>query len=492
MSDVTVLAVVSEIYPLIKTGGLADVAGALPEALATEGVEVVTLTPGYPAVMKAIERAETAIGEETVFGGKARVLRAKAAGLDLFVLDAPHLYNRPGGPYAGPDGSDWPDNPFRFAALCRSAAQLGLGFAPGFAPDIVHAHDWQAGMAAAYLHYDGRPRPGTVITIHNLAFQGQCPAELLAPLGLPPHAFAIDGVEYYGAIGFLKAALSLSDKITTVSPTYAAEIRTPENGMGLDGLLRVRAQDVTGILNGIDDVVWDPSNDPLIAAPFKLSTLAQRPANKAAVQRKFGLNVDPGALLFGVVSRLSWQKGQDLILANLDIIDGIGAQLAVLGAGEPAIEQQYRAAARARPGRVGAVIDYDEALAHQIQAGVDALLIPSRFEPCGLTQLCALRYGALPVVSRVGGLADTIIDANEMALASGSGTGFQFSPVTSEMLEATIERVGRHWAEPRVWDALIENGMTTDVSWRRPAAAYAKLYRDLIAERSLSQRVSNS
>jgi starch synthase len=490
MSDVTILAIVSEIYPLIKTGGLADVAGALPKAMVAENVEVVTLTPGYPAVMQAIERAKTVISEETVFGGEARVLRAEAAGLDLFVLDAPHLYNRPGGPYAGPDGRDWPDNPFRFAALCRCAAQLGLGFAPGFAPDIIHAHDWQAGLAAAYLHYDGRPRPGTVITIHNLAFQGQYPAELLTSLGLPSHAFGVDGVEYYGMIGFLKAALRLSDRITTVSPTYAAEIRTPENGMGLDGLLRTRADAVTGILNGIDDAVWDPSRDPLIAAPFQLCTLAQRPANKAALQRKFGLDVDPGALLFGVISRLSWQKGQDLVLANLDVIERIGAQLAVLGSGEPALEEQYRAASIARAGRVGAVFGYNEALAHQIQAGVDALLIPSRFEPCGLTQLCALRYGALPVVSRVGGLADTIIDANEMALASGVGSGFQFSPVTSEMLEATLERVGRLWTEPSVWDALIENGMTTDVSWRRPAAAYARLYRDLIAERQAAPKHS--
>ena len=483
MSDVTVLAVVSEIFPLVKTGGLADVAGALPGALAAQDVKVVTLAPGYPAVMKAIQRAETAIDTQTVFDGEARVLRASAAGLEMFVLDAPHLFNRPGGPYAGPDGRDWADNPFRFAALCRAGAQLALGFAPQFSPDAVHAHDWQAGLTAAYLHYDGRPRPGTVITVHNLAFQGQYPAELLGPLGLPAAAFSIEGVEYYGMIGFLKAALALSDRITTVSPTYAAEIRTPDFGMGLDGLLRARSMSVVGILNGIDENLWDPSTDTLIAKTFDVGALARRPANKAALQRKLGLDVDPGALLFGVVGRLSWQKGQDLLLANLDVLKHLGAQLAVLGSGDRDLERGLLAAAAKSPRRIGVRIGYDEAIAHQIQAGADALVIPSRFEPCGLTQLCALRYGALPVVARVGGLADTIIDANEAALALGLGTGLQFNPVTAEMLGATLERAARLWREPEIWDELIENGMLTDVSWRRPAAAYAKLFRDLVAER---------
>ncbi|PNG27216.1 glycogen synthase GlgA [Methylocella silvestris] len=483
MSDVSVLAIVSEIYPLIKTGGLADVAGALPAALAGEGIEVATLVPGYPAVMAQIEYAETAIDAKPLYGAPARVLRGTAAGLDLFVLDAPHLYDRPGNPYLQADGRDFPDNPFRFAALCQTGRELGFGAAPGFLPDIVHAHDWQAGLAAAYLHYDGRERPGTVATIHNLAFQGKYPAELLGALGLPPQAFSLEGVEYYGTIGFLKAALALSDRITTVSPTYAAEIRTPEHGMGLDGLLRTRAEYVTGILNGIDDEVWDPSSDPLITEPYDVETLARRPANKAALQDKFGLDPDPGALLLGVVSRLSWQKGLDLLLANLDLLERLGVQLAVLGSGEPELVRQLLEAAEARPGRVGAVIGYDEAIAHRIQAGADAIVIPSRFEPCGLTQLCALRYGALPIVARVGGLADTIIDANEMALASGIGTGLQFSPPTADMLGATLERAARLWAEPEIWDELVENGMMTDVSWRRPAALYAKLFRDLVRER---------
>ncbi len=286
MSKITVLAVVSEIFPLVKTGGLADVAGALPTALTAEDVEVVTLVPGYPAVMRAIERAETAIGPHAAFGGHARVLRADAGGLDLFVLEAPHLFARAGGPYTAPDGTDWPDNPLRFAALARAGADLALGAASGFSPDIVHAHDWQAGLTAAYLQYDPRPIPGTVMTVHNLAFQGKYPAELLGPLGLPAAAFSIEGVEYFGAISFLKAGLAYSDRITTVSPTYAAEIRTPDYGMGLDGLLRARGMAVSGILNGIDEDIWDPCVDELIAEPFSVATLANRPVNKAFLQQR--------------------------------------------------------------------------------------------------------------------------------------------------------------------------------------------------------------
>jgi starch synthase len=481
MSGITVLAVVSEIYPLIKTGGLADVAGALAGALAAEGVAVVTLVPGYPAVTSKINAAELVLTEPNLFGGGARVLRASAAGLDLFVLDAPHLFARAGGPYAGPDGRDWPDNPFRFAALCQIAARLAFGECPHFRPDVVHGHDWQAGLTAAYLAYDGRPRPATVITIHNLAFQGQYPAALLAPLALPPRAFVLDGVEYYGMIGFLKAGLALSDRITTVSPAYAAEIRTPEHGMGLDGLLRARSDSLIGIVNGIDDTIWNPRQDAWLAAPYSIETRAKRSLNKTALQKLFGLAADQDALLFGVVSRLAWQKGIDLILANLDLIEQIGGQLAVLGSGEPLLEEAFDAAAKARPARVSAMIGYDERMAHMIQAGADALLIPSRFEPCGLTQLCAMRYGAVPVAARVGGLTDTIIDANEMAIASGLGTGILFSPVMSGALGAVLERTREIWEAPKVFDRIRANGMNTDVSWRRPAAAYARLFRELAA-----------
>ncbi|HUI21245.1 MAG TPA: glycogen synthase GlgA [Methylocella sp.] len=481
MSSLTVLAVASEIYPLIKTGGLADVAGALASALAAEDVAVVTLIPGYPAVMNKITAAERVWTEPDLFGDVASVLHTMAAGLDLFVLDAPHLFARSGGPYVSPDGHDWPDNPFRFAALCQTAARLAFGECPRFRPDVVHAHDWQAGLTAAYLTYDGRRRPATVITIHNLAFQGQYPASLLAPLGLPPRAFAIDGVEYYGMIGFLKAGLLLSDKITTVSPAYAAEIRTPEHGMGLDGLLRARSASLTGILNGIDEAVWNPQEDAWLAAPYSVETRAKRGFNKIALQKHFGLAAQSNALLFGAVSRLTWQKGVDLILANLDLIAQMGGQLALLGTGEPSLEEALQAAAQARPGQMSVMIGYDERTAHMIQAGADALLIPSRFEPCGLTQLCAMRYGAVPIAARVGGLMDTIVDANEMAVASRLGTGILFSPGTTSAFGVALERAGKLWREPEVWDEIRMNGMKTDVSWRHPAAAYARLFRELVA-----------
>ena len=484
MTGIDALAVASEIYPLIKTGGLADVAGALPLALKADGVRVRTLVPGYPAVMRRLRKAATAHAFPALFGGPAKLLSARTAGLDLFVLDAPHLYNRPGGPYAGADGRDWPDNAARFAALARAGASLGQGLVDGYAPDILHAHDWQAGLAAAYLHYDGGPRPGVVTTVHNLAFQGQFDRRLLASLGLPPAAFTADGVEYYGDIGFLKAGLRLADRITTVSPTYAAEICTPEGGMGLDGLLRGRADRLSGILNGIDVKVWNPAADREITATYDASNLNPRAHNKADLQARFGLEADPEAPLFAVVSRLSWQKGLDLLLEAAPVLLAEGGQLALLGSGDAGMQAGFAAAAAAHPGRIGCMFAYDEALAHRVQAGADALVVPSRFEPCGLTQLCALRYGAVPVVARVGGLSDTVIDAGPMSLAAGVGTGVQFSPVNTPMLENAIRRAVGLYRDPAAWRRLQANGMATDVSWRHPARLYAELYRGLIAERA--------
>ncbi|UFN51441.1 glycogen synthase GlgA [Roseomonas sp. OT10] len=471
------LSVASEAFPLVKTGGLADVVGALPAALAGEGIETRTLLPGYPAVLRRLEGAQVAAELGPVFGGPARLLDGRAGGLALFVLDAPHLYGREGNPYAGPGGWDWPDNAQRFAALARAAAAIGQGLLPGFLPQVVHAHDWQAGLTAAYLHYAAGPRPGTVTTVHNLAFQGQFPATLLAELGLPPEAWSIDGVEYYGAIGFLKAGLRLSDRVTTVSPSYAAEIRTPEGGMGLDGLLRSRGADLSGILNGIDTAEWDPATDPRLPQPYDAARLEARQASRAALRARMGLEDDPAALVLGVVSRLSWQKGIDLIQAALPALLGHGMRLALLGAGDRALEAGFADAAGSHPGRIGVQLGYDEGLARLIQAGCDALLVPSRFEPCGLTQLCALRYGALPVVARVGGLADTVIDANEMALGAGVATGLQFAPPSREALEGALARLATLWEDRPAWEAMQRNGMATDVSWTRPARRYAALYR---------------
>jgi starch synthase len=483
MKPIRVLSVASEIYPIIKTGGLADVAGALPTALAAEDIEVHTLVPGYPAVLAALRSADQVLEWPLFFGGMTRLLQGSSGELDLFVLDAPHLFGRPGNPYLTPDGVDWPDNGLRFAALARMAQNIALGAVPSFIPDVVHAHDWQAGLAPAYLHYSGRPAPPTVMTVHNLAYQGRFPPALLGEIGLPADSFAMHGVEYYGSIGFLKAGLLFADRITTVSPTYAREIQSDEGGMGLGGLLRGRAGDLSGILNGIDISVWNPATDQHIAASYHADSPAGRAANKAALQRRMGLALSADTFLVGVISRLSWQKGLDLLLEDLPVLLGEGMQLALLGSGDAELQDGYREAAAANPGQIGVVIGYDEALAHLIQAGSDALAVPSRYEPCGLTQLCALRYGAVPIVSRVGGLEDTVVDADEPAIASGAATGFKFAAVTSDNLGDVLRRAHVAYRDKSAWREIQYAGMTTDVSWRSPASHYAELYRELTEAR---------
>jgi len=475
-----VLAVASEIYPLVKTGGLADVTGALPRALARERIEVHTLVPGYPAVLDRLATAEPVHAYRELFGGAARLLRSQARDLALFVLDAPHLYRRAGNPYVDERGRDWPDNAFRFAALARAAADIGQGLLPSFWPELLHAHDWQAGLAPAYLHSGPRRSIPIVLTIHNLAFQGLFPAELREPLLLPAEMMSPEGVEFHGKIGFLKAGLHFADAITTVSPTYAEEIRTPENGMGLDGLLRARAWVLSGICNGIDTETWDPRGDPHLAARYDAESLAGKAVNKAALQSKLGLSRTATGPLFGVVSRLTGQKGMDLVLAVTEDLVSRGAQLALLGSGERSLEAALTEAARRNPGTVAVQTGYDEALAHLIQGGSDALLVPSRFEPCGLTQLAALRYGTLPVVARVGGLADTVIDANEAALAAGVATGFQFSPPSSEALLRSIDRALAIWGKKDIWHRLQRNAMRSDVGWDRSARLYGMLFDALL------------
>jgi len=474
-----VLSVASEIYPLVKTGGLGDVIGALPTALAEYGVETVTLVPGYPAVLASLELQQSALALTDLFGGSARVLSGRANGLNILALDAPHLYGRSGNPYLGPDGRDWPDNAFRFAALAWTAARIGLGELPSFLPDVVHCHDWQAGLAPVYLAYVPGRRPATVMTVHNLAYQGLFPSSLLHALRLPDDAFQIEGVEFYGSIGFLKGGLQFADRITTVSPTYAREIQTSEFGFGLDGLLRARAAVISGIRNGIDSDVWNPLRDPFIPTPYGRSRLKAREANTTALRTRLGLETASQAPLFGVVSRLVPQKGLDLVADAASEFLGRGAQLAILGSGDADLEQRFAALAAAHPGRMGCVLGYDEALAHLIQAAADAILIPSRFEPCGLTQLCALRYGAIPVAARVGGLADTIVDAAD-ANDDSQATGFLFYPVTRDALETTLDRVLRVWSNRKTWRQMQVNGMRTDVSWKGPAQDYARLYDDLV------------
>ncbi len=474
------LSVASEAYPILKTGGLADVVGALPAALRPHGVHMRTLLPGYPAVMEALSGAQTILSQTGYFGGDARILAGQAGGLDVLVLDAPHLYARPGNPYTMPNGQDWPDNPQRFAALAYAAALVGRGNMPGYTPDVIHAHDWQTGLLPAYLSLAGGARPATVFTVHNLAFQGQVPAHLLAELRLPAESYTPDGVEYYRAIGMLKAGIRFADRITTVSPSYAAEICTPAGGMGMDGLLRARAEALSGILNGIDTAVWNPETDANLPAPFSVGALGERTASRAALQARFGLAPSRSALVFGVVSRLTHQKGLDLLLACLPDLLAADTQLALIGAGDADLQAGFAAAAAANPGRIGVEFGYDERAAHLLQAGADAVLVPSRFEPCGLTQLCALRYGAIPVVSRVGGLADTVIDANAAAVAAGVATGVQFAPVSVEGLRAALGRTLALWKRRKVWLRLQARAMQTEVGWGEAGRAYAEVYRSAV------------
>ena len=479
MSDLRVLSVASEIFPLVKTGGLADVAGALPRALASEGVEMRSLVPAYPTIKGKLADVTVARDYPNLFGGPARVLAGQAEGLELFAIDAPHLYDRPGNPYLGPDGLDWPDNARRFAALARVGADIGLGAVPAFEPEVVHAHDWQAALAPAYLRFAEGRRPGSVVTIHNLAFQGHFPISVFWELRLPDRALAIEGVEYFGGVGYLKAGLQLADVVTTVSPTYAREIRTPEFGMALDGLLRARSRAVHGILNGVDDSVWNPVADPALPQNFGATRVDLRVRNKTALQAKLGLTPSEDRPLFAVVSRLSQQKGLDLLLQALPALIAKGAQLAVLGSGERTLEAGFAEAAVTRAGSVGCVFAYDEKLAHLFQGAADFILVPSRFEPCGLTQLCALRYGATPIVSRVGGLADTVIDANEAAMAAGVATGIQFSPLSVDALGYALDRALAIYDDPTSMRRMRLNGMRADVSWRGPARRYAALYRSI-------------
>jgi len=469
-----VLSVASECAPVVKTGGLADVVGALPAALAPEGVEMRVLLPGYPAVMAALAREGVVMEEWDLFGGAATLIAATAAGLELLVIDAPHLYDRLGSIYLGPDGRDWPDNPERFAGLCWMAARIAAEGVSGWAPDVVHCHDWQAGLAPEYLGYLGvERRVGTVMTVHNMAFHGLAPPGRMDALRLDTRRFTADGFEFWGRVSTLKAGLMASDRLTTVSPTYAGELLRPEFGMGLDGVMRARRDDLVGILNGIDEGVWGPATD---AAIVPYDDPAGKAANKAALRAEFGLPDGPGPLCV-VVSRLTAQKGLDLLIEALPTLLDRGGQLAVLGSGEGWMEEAFRSAAQG--GQVGVRIGYDEALSHRMIAGGDAILVPSRFEPCGLTQLYGLRYGTVPVVALTGGLADTVIHASPAALTMGVATGLQFHPVTADALRGALAQLCDLFADAQAWGRLQANAMAQPVGWQTSAKAYARLYRDV-------------
>lgn len=467
-----VLSVASECVPLVKTGGLADVAGALPGALAPLGVCMRTLVPGYPAVMQALEDASETARIADCFGASARILTARAAGLDLLVLDAPHLFDRGAGIYLTDTGHDWPDNPERFAALSWAAREIACGLLPDWQPEVVHAHDWQGALAPYYIaRSEAAGRVRTVLTIHNIAFQGITTADKLSALRIDRADFHPGALEYFGKISALKAGLIFADKLTTVSPTYARELMTPEFGMGLEGVLRDRRTDLSGILNGIDTQVWNPATDPLIK-PYK--TPRGKAANTAALRAEFSLPDSTGPLCV-VVSRLTGQKGLDLLLEALPALTARGGQLALLGSGDPALEAAFKRAAESDP-NVAVVLGYDEALSHRMMAGGDAILVPSRFEPCGLTQLYGLTYGTLPLVALTGGLADTVIPATPATMAREVATGVQFHPVTTAALEDALGLLCDLWRSPDQWAKMQRNAMAHPVGWDQSAAAYAALY----------------
>jgi starch synthase len=454
----------------------------LPPALAAQGVDVRLVLPGFSALLDALElrqvvRLRTPFSAERVHLALARL---PGSGLSVYLIDHPPYYDRPGGPYQDSNGRDWPDNHRRFELLGWIAAALAQGADPQWRPEIVHCHDWHPGLAPAYLRAAAAPA-ASVFTVHNLAYQGFFPAMLFGDLALPPGFFSIDGVEYYGGMSFLKSGLFFADRLTTVSPTYAREIQTPDYGMHLDGLLRGRGALLTGILNGVDPTVWSPQGDPLPPQRYDVDDApAGKAAAKAALERRFGLPPAPDSPLFGTISRLTWQKGLDLLLAALPRLVALGGRLVLLGSGDAGLEAAFTAAAEAHPGQVGVVLGYDEGLSHLIVAGSDVMPLPSRFEPCGLTQLYALRYGALPLVRRTGGFADTVVDADAATLADNSATGFAFDDATPEALLAACERAIELYGDKQTWQRLVARAMSRDFSWHAAAQEYLRLYREVV------------
>jgi starch synthase len=480
-----ILYVTSEAYPLIKTGGLADVSGSLPAALRHLGEDVRLLIPGYRQVLAKLRNTRALlelkwlpmVGNVTILTGEM-----PDTGVPVMVIDHPQLYDRDGGPYLDSTGHEWVDNPLRFGILSRIAAILGSKASPlaDWIPDIVHCNDWQGGLTPAYMHYSGSPCAKSVLGIHNLAFQGNFPAEWVERLGLPRDGFTINGFEYYGQLSFLKAGVFYADSIATVSPTYAQEIQTAEYGFGLQGLLATRSKDIHGILNGIDTTEWNPAEDQHLPHTYDRDNLSKKDIVKLALQQRLGLTQDVTMPLLGVVSRLTSQKGLDLFLKCAAPLLKQGCQIAVLGGGDPALEQGFLQLALEHPQQVSVTIGYNEPLSHMIMAGVDIFIMPSRFEPCGLNQMYGLRYGTPPVVRRTGGLADSVHDTTATSLANGSANGFVFDLANTNDLLTTIQRALDCYGNKAEWRQVQQNGMSVDLSWDHSALDYLNIYRSLI------------
>lgn len=476
-----VLFASSEIFPLAKTGGLADVSAGLPAALADRAVDVRLLTPAYPETLDMAKGKGTPVPLPGLLGYDDAVLVPACmpdTGLPVWLLDCPELYDRDGGIYIDAKGREWADNALRFAALCHAAARLSLGTAGiDWQPDIVHANDWHLGLLPALLAAHQGPRPGSLLTIHNLAFQGVFGPETFPRLGLPPQFFSADGLEYFGQVSFLKAGIRFADRLTTVSPRYAQEILTPKFGCGLDGLLRTRADDLVGILNGIDYDAWTPQDRAALQAPYSVNDLTGKRVCKRALQGELDLELDESAPLFVFMSRITEQKMADVLPAVAPRIVERGGQIAIMGRGDRTIESALYQMAHAHPGHVSVRIGYEESGAKRLLAGADVLLAPARFEPCGLTQMYGMRYGALPVVRRVGGLADTVTQVSDNA--DELPTGFMFDEPTASDFAQAADVAADVYREPQSWYRMQTSAMTQDFSWRRSAERYVELYEDL-------------
>ena len=485
-----VLHVGAEIFPVLKTGGLADVLGALPAALAQAGADARVLLPAFPSIEAALTDMREMGQIAAPWGGApARLLAGRFAapslrGVPAYLVHHDALYSRPGNPYGDASGAAYADNHRRFALLGLAATRLAEGLDPGWLPQVVHGHDWHAGLAPAYLAFSraaGASHARSVFTVHNLAYQGLFAPTVFGELGLPAEAYTLHGVEFHGQVAFMKAGIFYADRITTVSPGYALEIQGTELGCGLDGLLRERSALLSGILNGVDASVWNPADDTAIARRYSAEKMTGKVACKTALQRDCGLAVQNDAPLFTVVSRLTAQKGLHLVAEALPAIVERGGQLVVLGTGDADLEAAFARAAQARPRQVALRQGYDEALSHRIFAASDVTLVPSRFEPCGLTQLYALKYGSLPLVHRTGGLADTVVDCTLEDMADERATGFVFDRFDAAELTRALRRVFALWARPRDWRTVRRRAMDQRFGWDTAAASYLALYRGLVS-----------
>ncbi|HNP26851.1 MAG TPA: glycogen synthase GlgA [Nitrosomonas sp.] len=489
-----VLFITPEVFPLCKTGGLGDVSAALPAALRAMRMDVRLLVPGYPPVMAGLKPKRKVAEFNMLPQFPSATLRSAklsvntSTSIPVFIIDCPQLYQREGGPYQDSAGQDWPDNAHRFGLLCKIGAILASDASPlTWRPQIAHCNDWQSGLTPAYLHFHQGHKASSVITIHNLAFQGSFPPENVVRLGLPSVSFDTHGLEYYSNMSFLKGGLYYADHITTVSPNYAKEIQSEPLGFGMQGLLAARQHQITGIVNGIDENEWNPASDPYIARNYTNKNLSAKTANKQALQQEMGLTVDPAMPLFATIGRITYQKGYDLLLQVASRLVEIPAQLIILGSGDKTLESKLTVLAKSYPGKISVRIGYSESMSHKIEAGADCFLMPSRFEPCGLNQMYSQRYGTPPLVHATGGLSDTVVDCIPSTLHDKSASGFLFDQMTADSFLLAIKQAVAVYRDPKTWQSLQKNGMNKDFSWRTSATAYRKLYQSLSAQ-SISKK----